>query len=131
MYTVLQSAKRSSHFLMDDSFRWFARFLLEGKVLTELNELESLLNESPSLLTRRIPATKGAILLSALSRAGVDSAAALRKHWAEVDKKLLFSELKNWIKADRRADFKKLWMDTVKRNIQLWKQGEHIARKLS
>ncbi len=65
--------------------------------------------------------SKVALLVSALLNAGVDSAAALRKHWAETDNKFLFKHLKNWIKADRVEDAKRLWMDAVKENIKVWR----------
>lgn len=112
--------KQSSLFMPDDSFRWFARLLFEGKVLPELRSLVEMLNDNPAVITRRTPVSKVALLVSALSSAGVDSAAALRKHWAEIDNKFLFKHLKSWIKADRVADAKRLWMDTVKENIKVW-----------
>jgi ATP-dependent RNA helicase DHX37/DHR1 len=123
MFDTLQSteSKRSCHFLGDDSFRWFARFLLEGKVLPELKNLASLLNDSPAVITRRTPITKVALLVSALSGNGIDSATALRKHWAEIDDKFLFRHLKSWIKSEHVADAKQLWIDAVKENVKLWK----------
>jgi ATP-dependent RNA helicase DHX37/DHR1 len=123
LFVALQSpgGKQSSHFMADDSFRWFARFLFEGKVLPELGSLLEMLNDSPAVITRRTPVSKVALLVSALLNAGVDSAAALRKHWAETDNKFLFKHLKNWIKADRVEDAKRLWMDAVKENIKVWR----------
>jgi len=124
MFGALQTseARHSAHFQPDDSFRWFARFLLEGRVLLELKDLETMLTDNPALITRRTPSSKVALLVSALSNAGIDSAAALRKHWSEVDNKFLFKYLKSWIKADRAADAKKLWIDTVKRNVRQWEE---------
>ena len=123
MFDALQTpeARRSSHFMLDDSFRWFARYLFEGKVLPELKDLRDMLNDTPSIITRNTPVSKVAILVSALSGAGVDSASALRKHWAEVDNKFLFSVMKQWVKSERVSDFKKLWIAVVKENVQLWK----------
>merc|ERR1712176_492946 len=61
-------ARRSAHqFMADDSFRWFARFLLEGKVIPELKGLDAMLNDSPTAITRRTPVSKVAVLVSALS----------------------------------------------------------------
>jgi ATP-dependent RNA helicase DHX37/DHR1 len=125
MYDALQAMKKSGttsqHFFLDDSFRWFVRFLLEGKVLPELAPLEAMLNDSPAKITRQTPVAKVALLVSACASAGVDTAAALRKHWATVDDKFLFLHLKSWILVERRADAKKLWIETVKQNVKLWK----------
>lgn len=122
MFEALQSseAKRSGHFLVDDSFRWFARFLLEGKVLCELKGLSDMLNDEPSIITRKKPMKKVALLVSALSSAGVDSARALRKHWVEVDDKFLFPHLKNWTKPEHKADVKRMWIAAVKANVKKW-----------
>jgi len=123
MFDALQraDAKKSGHFLVDDSFRWFARFLLEGKVLSDLSGLSDMLNDEPSIITRKKPMKKVALLVSALSAAGIDSAGALRKHWAEVDDKFLFPLLKSWTKAENKADVKRMWIAAVKTNVKQWK----------
>lgn len=123
MFPALQQlpGKQSAHFQVDDSFRWFARFLLEGKVLSELTDLPSLLNDSPSLITRKATIKKAVLLVSTLAAAGVDSASALRQHWAEVDDKFLFKHLRPWIKEERKEDAKRLWIDTVKKCVTQWK----------
>lgn len=123
MFGALQSsdAKKSGHFLVDDSFRWFARFLLEGKILPELAGLSDMLNDEPSIITRKKPMKKVALFVSSLSSAGVDSAGALRKHWAEVDDKFLFPHLKSWTKAEHKADVKHMWIAAVKSNVKQWK----------
>jgi hypothetical protein len=124
MYEALQNSDvtRSSDFLPDDSFRWFARFLLEGKVIKELSGLDQFMNESPALITRKTPSVKVNMLVGSLSSAGIDSAAALRKHWADHDDKFLFKHLKNWIKREHDAEAKKIWIDAVRRNIKRWKE---------
>jgi hypothetical protein len=86
----VQTQKKSGHFLVDDSFRWFACFLLEGKVLAELSGMRDMLNDGLSIITSKKPLKKVVLLVSALSSAGIDSAGALCKHWAEVDDKFLF-----------------------------------------
>lgn len=115
------SKSRSSAVIEDDSFRWFARMLLEGKVLSELASLPQLLNDEPSIITRRQLVKKVSLFVSALSDAGVDSAAALRKHWAEKDDKFLFKMLKPWVKSGSAADVKRLWIAAVKKNVEVWK----------
>jgi hypothetical protein len=123
MYDALQTpeGKRNTRFMSDDSFRWFARYLFEGKVLPQLN-LTEVLNDAPSIITRNTPVKKVALVVSALSGAGVDSAAALRRHWAEVNDKFLFGTMKAWIKLERVDEFKQLWISTVKENVRSWKE---------
>jgi ATP-dependent RNA helicase DHX37/DHR1 len=123
LYDVLQGSmgKQAAGFHADDSYRWFARFLLEGKVFPELEELE--LNDAPALITRRSPLAKVNLLVGALCNAGVDSARALRKHWAETNDKFLFKHLKQWIKVDHQEMAKKLWIETVQSNIKQFKTG--------
>lgn len=121
LYKTLQSlnGKQAAGFLADDSFRWFARFLLEGKVFPELEGLE--LNDNPTLITRRSPSAKVHLLVGALSGAGIDSGRALCKYWAEVDDKFLFKQLKAWIKHEKQLEAKKLWIKVVRNNIKQWK----------
>jgi ATP-dependent RNA helicase DHX37/DHR1 len=123
MYEALHSshAKESAEFILDDSFRWFGRFLLEGKVIPEFDTMKDLLNDSPSIITARTPMSKVSMLVAALSEAGVDSASALRKHWAEKDDKFLFKLLKNWIKREHQSKAKVIWIDAVKTNIKIWR----------
>jgi ATP-dependent RNA helicase DHX37/DHR1 len=115
MYEALRvpEGKSSMHFHLDDPYRYFARFLLEGKVLKDLEGLGSLLNDSPSIMTSKAPVGKVGLLVSALSNAEVDSAAKLRRHWAKVDNKFLFKTLKKWVKPEHVPRAKKLWIDTV------------------
>lgn len=126
MYDRLQSSagKQGNDFLRDDSFRWFARFLLEGKIFAELAPLEDMLTDRPVVITQRTPSAKVSLLVSALAGAGVDSASALRKHLAETDDKFLVKNLKSWIKKNRQSEAKKLWIGTVNKQIQLWKQQQ-------
>jgi hypothetical protein len=125
MYDVLHCplARSSPFFHPDDSFRWFARFLWEGKVIKELGDLHQFLNDSPSLITRNAPSSKVSMLVTSLSRAGVDSAAALRKHWADVDDKFLYKNLKSWINREHYSTAKSLWIDAVRQNIKRWKEN--------
>lgn len=122
MFSALQSeeAKRQSQFLLDDSFRWFGRFLLEGKVFEELKKLPAMLNDDPAVITRKVPVSKVALLVSALSNAGVDSAAALSKHWAEVDNKFLFKNVMSWTSPSNVPEVKHLWKDMVKKSAASW-----------
>ena len=123
MYGALNSTdrKENHNFLRDDSFRWFARFLWEGKIIPEFAELKAFMNDSPSLLTQKSPSAKVNILISELSSAGVDSASALRKHWSETDDKFLFLQLKHWIRRECRSQAKKIWVEGVRQNVKKWR----------
>ncbi|KAL7458181.1 hypothetical protein ACHAWC_009726 [Mediolabrus comicus] len=116
--------KQTSAVMTDDSYRWFARYLFEGKVFTELSGLLTLLNDEPSIITRRRPSKKVTLLVSALSQNGIDSAAALQKHWAENDNKFLFKALKPWVKKDCIDEAKQIWITAVKSQVEAWRE-EH------
>lgn len=116
-----RETKQTSDYLANDSFRWFARFLLEGKIVTELSGFDQLLNDSPGLITRRAPSSKVTILVSTLCEEGIDSAAALREHWAEKDDTLLFKQLKGWIRREEMAQAKRIWIEAVRKNVKIWK----------
>jgi uncharacterized protein YifN (PemK superfamily) len=128
MYEMLQNESQSTvkkqnpAIVKDDSFRWFARLLFEGKILPELSQLLPSLNEEPVVITRRKPQKKVTLLVSALSNAGVDSVKALQKHWAEKDDKFLFRQLKAWVKSDCMEEAKAVWISAVKANINVWRQ---------
>mmetsp|Transcript_2371 Transcript_2371/g.3579 ORF Transcript_2371/g.3579 Transcript_2371/m.3579 type:complete len:124 (-) Transcript_2371:272-643(-) len=108
---------RSKQISSDDPYRWFARYLLEGKVLNELRGLKDMLNDDPGMITRKKPASKIALLVSALSSKGISSAEMLTKHWAEEDNKFLFKYLKSWVKKEKSSEAKRLWIHTVKKRI--------------
>jgi ATP-dependent RNA helicase DHX37/DHR1 len=113
--------KQNSAVMRDDSFRWFGRYLLEGKIFPELSGLLPMLNDEPSIITRRRPAKKVMLLVSALSDAGVDSASALQKHWAEKDDKFLAKALKLWVKRDCMDEAKRIWINNTLTRVNVWK----------
>ncbi|KAG7355850.1 ATP-dependent helicase HrpA [Nitzschia inconspicua] len=125
MYDALAAPEtKSTHdYLPDDSFRWFARYLWEGKVIPELANLAQLMNDSTELITRKTPSTKVVSLVGSLRDAGVDSAAALRKHWAQNDEKFLFQCLKCWVKPEHHATAKNMWINAVQQNVNIWKKN--------
>ena len=114
-----EQSKESPNLMMDDSHRWFARFLLEGKVIKDLSELPNFLNDSPIIITKKKPLKKCVLLVSALSSAGIDSKASLIKYWAKEDQKFLFRLLKPWVREERVKEFKSLWVRVVKESIDL------------
>jgi len=115
---IQKGTKQTSIALGDDPYRWFARHLLEGKVLEELKGLKAMLNDDASIITRRKPVSKVAILVSSLAEKGIDSASKLIKHWADEDSKFLFKCLKSWVKKDDVSAVKRLWISTVKKRIE-------------
>ncbi len=113
-----ENSKQSSSIIGDDPYRWFMRSLFEGKVFEELKDLKSMLNDDPSIITRKKPVGKVALLVSSLSQNDIDSASKLVQHWAKNDSKFLFKCLKSWVKKDSIADVKRLWIDTVKKKVK-------------
>ena len=81
-----------------------------------------MLNDDPTIITRRKPVSKVELLVLSLAGAGIDSAAALRKHWAEVDDKFLLKEIKNWVQRDRSRSAKAIWVNLVKANVKKWQE---------
>jgi ATP-dependent RNA helicase DHX37/DHR1 len=139
MYKILaqRSTLKSTIFMQDDSFRWFARFLLEGKVLQELKDLTEMYNDHPSIITRRSSLVGGnvhgqiakvTLLVSALSQAGIDNVAALQKHWAENDSKFLHSAMKRWVKSGLESKFLTIWKKCVTNSILVWKNRSQRRR---
>jgi ATP-dependent RNA helicase DHX37/DHR1 len=115
----LSSLGRSSaHYSAGDEYRWFARYLLEGKVLPSLEPLPGMLNDEPALLTRQAASAKKAVLLaSALETERVCTSGALCRHWATVDDKFLFKYLKLWTRPGREHDVQRLWIAAVRRAV--------------
>jgi len=129
---VRKHPKNRARYLEDDSFRYFARFLLEGKVLTEFKDMSSYWNDDPAVITRKMPMRKVALLVSALSSHGIDSAGALKKHWAEEDRKFLYELIvSNWTKSEHLHTVKQLWMQTVKKYTQEKKKKKKKRKKKS
>lgn len=90
--------------------------------MKELEGIQGMLNDDPKIITRRVHVSKVTLLVSDLSGAGIDSAAALRKHWAERDNKFLFKCLKKWIKPEYQQDAKNIWIRAVKENVKQWSE---------
>lgn len=129
-YLRTQEVRRTSEFLPDDSFRWFARFLLEGKVFSDLRNLNDLLNDRPEIITKKAPTNKASMLVSALTVAGIDSGSALQKYWSEKDEKFLFKTLKRWVKQDKQAEAKEHWIRMVKENVNAYRARVSIGASM-
>jgi ATP-dependent RNA helicase DHX37/DHR1 len=131
---VLLSSKSSSNnaaIVEGDQYRWLARWILEGKLLSADNndnneELMDCWNDSPSLITKRrnVPIPKVVNLVSALGVHNIDSIPKLQQHWATKDKTFLFRQLKAWTKTESqsyKAKVKQLWIALVEQNMEQWK----------
>jgi hypothetical protein len=111
----------SKQLMPDDEYRWFARYLLEGKVFADLKDLRAMLNDDPSIITRRKASSKVALLISSLADHEIASSEALTKHWVENDSKFLIKHLRSWVKKDKSKEAKKLWIDFVKKQLSVFK----------
>ena len=113
MAMAVSVAKGKGLFTEDDLFRWFGRFLLEGKIFFELKEIERMLNDPPSVITRKVSSSKVISLVSALSQHGIMNKHSLIQHWAKVNDKFLFSSMKKWVRPDQAPKFKTIWIRLV------------------
>jgi hypothetical protein len=72
MYDYVETFKgRCSFYSKKDSFHWFGRFLLEGKVIEVLRNLPPLLNDSSAIITSRDPTATVVVIVSARADTGV------------------------------------------------------------
>ena len=101
--------KGSKNIMSDDSYRWFARYLLEGKVFKELKSLKGFLNDDPSIYHEEETVDQ-----TTLSGNGISSGNDLIKYWVEKDSKFLFKNLKSWVKKENASEVKEMWIDMVK-----------------
>jgi ATP-dependent RNA helicase DHX37/DHR1 len=100
----------------DLEFRWFARLLLEGKVLPELAVLTTreggCLNDPPSLITLGRPVRKVFEMVQPLVDHGVASEEALRQRLRQ-DKKFLRAACQRWVKPEHQGLFKEAWSSVL------------------
>lgn len=93
-----------------EKFKWFGRFLLEGKVLTSLQKYVPVLLGSPSSMVKSWaklqPRTE--VLLSELASANVDSKERLQEA-LKADEKFLFNAYKQWIPKSKYKELVELW----------------------
>ncbi|XP_071491371.1 probable ATP-dependent RNA helicase DHX37 [Diadema antillarum] len=93
-----------------DRVKWFARFLLEGKVVPSLKKYTSSLLSTPSTMIKTWaklqPRTE--ILLKALAGKNVDNKAALVQAWRE-DKQYLLQAYQEWLPQDLHAELLMSW----------------------
>jgi len=105
-----------------DSFRWFARLLLEGKILPGTEGLPACLKDDPCVVTRKHESRNVLALVGDLVEKDVRDKARLVEHWATRDDKFLFRRLKEWTKEGSAARVKKMWADAVQSSVASWRE---------
>lgn len=97
-----------------EKYKLFGKFLVEGKVCTELSKFTTSLLSSPIIMTKSWsnlqPRTE--TLYKTLASAKVDSAASLREAWAK-DSKFLLDAYAAWLPEVLKEDVTKLWPPSI------------------
>ncbi|KAL3664978.1 hypothetical protein V7S43_010153 [Phytophthora oleae] len=100
-------------------YRWFAKFLLDGQVITSLLPFSNALKEPSHTLIRKKFDKKIQLLVAKLQQNRVASRRALVAKWSQSDGKFfLKAELQSWIKDSHQTTFTKAWGALVKAAIQ-------------
>ncbi|ETL82323.1 hypothetical protein L917_17499 [Phytophthora nicotianae] len=100
-------------------YRWFAKFLLDGQVITSLRPFSSALKEPSHTLIRKKFDKKIQLLVAKLQQNRVASRRALVDRWSKADGKLfLKAELQSWIKDSHQTVFSQAWGALVKTAVQ-------------
>ena len=93
-----------------ERYKWFAKFLLEGKVVAAFTKFAPFLLSPPVTMIKSWaklqPRTE--ILLSELVSGNADSKMALMAAWKK-DPKFLLAALKQWIPQSKHAELSLLW----------------------
>lgn len=95
-------------------YRWFARFLLEGKILPLTKKKW---NDSPVLITRKKPCAKVENLVVELVKKDIYSKSTLVEYWKSKNKKFLYKQALAWVSKENVSEFKQMWMNLVKQQI--------------
>ncbi|KAG7380675.1 ATP-dependent RNA helicase dhx37 [Phytophthora pseudosyringae] len=100
-------------------YRWFAKFLLDGQVLTSLLPFSGALKEPSHTLIRKKFDKKIQLLVAKLQQNRVASRRALVARWSKSDGKLFIkAELQSWIKDSHQTVFSQAWGPLVKTAVQ-------------
>lgn len=91
-------------------YRWFGRFLLEGKVFAHLSNLKALYIEKPATMTKKKHDPKIQLLLASLQGQSIQSRGALVKRW-QVEPTFLFESVLAWIQRPHRVEAKKILIE--------------------
>lgn len=117
MVTICRLSTMSSHSndkqTKEEVYRWFGRFLLEGKVVSHIAELRKIFSKSnmlepPSVLTDVKSNRKAEILIKFLAKHNICSLCALRAQ-VKKNKNCLVNELQFFFKEKLRNKFVVTW----------------------
>ncbi|OWZ06755.1 ATP-dependent RNA helicase [Phytophthora megakarya] len=108
-------------------YRWFAKFLLDGQVITSLLPFSNALKEPSHTLIRKKFDKKIQLLVAKLQQNRIASRRALVAKWMESDGKLfLKTELQSWIKDSHQVAFSQSWGSLVKTAVQQEKKRKPL-----
>ncbi|KAE9334730.1 putative ATP-dependent RNA helicase [Phytophthora fragariae] len=106
-------------------YRWFAKFILDGQVITSLLPFSAALKEPSHTLIRKKFDKKIQLLVAKLQQHRVASRRALVAKWSKSDGKLfLKAELQSWIKDTDQAAFSQAWGSLIKAAVQQEKKRQ-------
>lgn len=93
-----------------DRYKWFARFLLEGKVIPKFAEFVPFLLSAPATMIKTWaklqPRTE--VLLGELVSECADSKKALEAAWKK-DPKFLLAAFKQWVPQSKHSELSLMW----------------------
>jgi hypothetical protein len=112
---------QSSSLQAEAIYRWFARFLFEGKILPELRHVLSTshIKETPTIFTAMKTSTKIATLLWKLKHHSIVNRASLIHSLglSRASEVFLLEEIQGFLQIDRRKAFRKEWEAFVNKLI--------------
>eukprot|EP01124_Arcella_intermedia_P004963 TRINITY_DN12874_c0_g1_i1.p1 TRINITY_DN12874_c0_g1~~TRINITY_DN12874_c0_g1_i1.p1 ORF type:complete len:639 (+),score=166.54 TRINITY_DN12874_c0_g1_i1:92-1918(+) len=91
-----------------EKYRYFARYLLEGIIVPELQEFQPFLIAQPNILTKQVTNTSVASIIQPLIDFQIDSKKKLIDKWRR-DKSFLLSVFAIWISKEKHARLKEVW----------------------
>lgn len=102
---------------IDEVYRWFARFLLEGKVLND-NRIKSILTksnlkDSPTIITQMKPLAKVSNLLQSLIKLNISSKSQLLQVLSK-NPLFLMEEIQQFLNIEVRSSFRSVWNKEIK-----------------
>ncbi|CAI5742093.1 unnamed protein product [Hyaloperonospora brassicae] len=113
-----------------DKYRWFAKFLLDGQVVTSLLPFSVALKEPSHTLIRKKFDKKIQLLVAKLQQHHVASRQTLVAKWSTPTGKLfLKTELLSWIKDTHKAAFSQAWGSLVNAAVLQERRKTALAMK--
>eukprot|EP00977_Amphora_coffeiformis_P014425 scaffold4042_cov165-Amphora_coffeaeformis.AAC.5 len=102
----------------DDLYAWFARFLLEGKVLPEFDALRGMLRQEAAVLTNSKirPKSVQGLVLSAQS-ADLNCRQKLLSAWRDRGPRFLWSSIQPLVRTERVTEAERLWVTTARQYL--------------